>query len=243
MRPNKSKPLDRAAFLCYGYITAFALVLMAFEYGEPVHSSQKIQEWDERAFVHEMVEHQPVKPKPEGKRKKKKKKRPDPSAHPEVKKKKRESRTKKIEKGDLKVSSMNKKARDKTKWSVPEYVPQKPVEKHKLSRYATLPGCVEHSDPEKRRRCSSERLVTLLQDKTSYPDMLQEQGVEGKVIVQFVIDKEGRVEKVRVKKSDHPLFGKEVKEAVKELPNFSPAKMEGKKVKMWQTAPVRFNIR
>ena len=76
-----------------------------------------------------------------------------------------------------------------------------------------------------------------------YPDILKSAGVEGEVVISFVVDTTGRVDmsRVTVLKSTHELFLAAVKTA---LPNmrFLPAEVGGKKVKQLGQQPFVFNI-
>ena len=76
-----------------------------------------------------------------------------------------------------------------------------------------------------------------------YPDILKSAGVEGEVVISFVVDTTGRVDmsKVTVLKSTHELFLAAVKT---NLPNmrFLPAEVGGKKVKQLVQQPFVFNI-
>jgi protein TonB len=76
-----------------------------------------------------------------------------------------------------------------------------------------------------------------------YPDILKSAGVEGEVVISFVVDTTGRVDmsRVTVLKSTHELFLAAVKTA---LPNmrFLPAEVGGKKVKQLVQQPFVFNI-
>ena len=76
-----------------------------------------------------------------------------------------------------------------------------------------------------------------------YPDILRNANVEGEVLVQFVVDTEGRAEMrtFKVLKSSHDLFTRAVRD---HLPNmrFLPAETGGRKVKMWVQMPFTFNL-
>ncbi len=81
--------------------------------------------------------------------------------------------------------------------------------------------------------------------KTSNPDYptdLKREGVDGLVAVTTVIDETGNVIDVQVKKSSHPSFDKPAKEAIMRW-KFSPAKKDGKPVKVRVTIPVKFSIK
>jgi protein TonB len=79
-----------------------------------------------------------------------------------------------------------------------------------------------------------ERAVALLPGNhmPRYPSMLQAAGVEGTVVMQFVVDTTGRVERgsARAIRSDHALFERAVLDALPRM-RFSPAEVDGRKVR------------
>ena len=76
-----------------------------------------------------------------------------------------------------------------------------------------------------------------------YPDILKSAGVEGEVVVSFVVDTTGRVDmsKVTILKSTHDLFAAAVRTALPTM-RFLPAEVGGRKVKQLVQQPFVFNI-
>jgi periplasmic protein TonB len=76
-----------------------------------------------------------------------------------------------------------------------------------------------------------------------YPDILKSAGVEGEVVLSFVVDTTGRIDltRVTVLKSTHELFLAAVKTALPGM-RFLPAEVGGKKVKQLVQQPFAFNI-
>jgi len=75
-----------------------------------------------------------------------------------------------------------------------------------------------------------------------YPTVAQENGVEGRVVVQFVVQKDGSIGQAKVVKSVDPDLDKEALRVVRKLPKFVPGKMNGQAVNVWYTLPVRFKL-
>lgn len=75
-----------------------------------------------------------------------------------------------------------------------------------------------------------------------YPSVCQENGIEGKVTVQFVVTKTGAVGEVRVIRGKDPDLDKEAKRVVKTLKKFTPGKMNGNPVDVWYTLPITFRL-
>ena len=76
-----------------------------------------------------------------------------------------------------------------------------------------------------------------------YPDMEFEAGIDGKVYVQFTVDKDGSIEEVKVIKSVSDGLDKEATRMVKAMPKWSPGKMNGKAVKCRFNLPVAFKLK
>jgi periplasmic protein TonB len=76
-----------------------------------------------------------------------------------------------------------------------------------------------------------------------YPDMLRSANVEGEVLVQFVVDTTGRVERgsIKILKSSHELFTNAVQSALNSM-RFYPAEIGGRKVKQLVQQPFNFHL-
>lgn len=85
-------------------------------------------------------------------------------------------------------------------------------------------------------------LLQYLSSNIRYPAMAAEQGIQGRVVVQFVVTKTGSVGEVKVLRSKDPDLDKEAVRVVKSLPKFVPGKMNGHAVNVWYTVPVTFKL-
>ncbi|MDE6176232.1 MAG: energy transducer TonB, partial [Paramuribaculum sp.] len=85
-------------------------------------------------------------------------------------------------------------------------------------------------------------LVKWIADHMHYPEVAQENGVQGRVVIQFVVTKTGDVGEVKVARSKDPDLDKEAVRVVKSLPKFIPGKMNGQPVNVWYTVPVTFKL-
>jgi protein TonB len=86
-------------------------------------------------------------------------------------------------------------------------------------------------------------VVALNNASPVFPSMLQNQGVSGQVIAQFVVDTTGRVDvsTFKVVESSHDLFTAAVKNSLSRM-RFQPAEVGGRKVKQLVQQPFVFNI-
>ena len=85
-------------------------------------------------------------------------------------------------------------------------------------------------------------LVKWIAEHMHYPEVAQENGVQGRVVIQFVVTKTGDVGEVKVARSKDPDLDKEAVRVVKSLPKFIPGKMNGQPVNVWYTVPVTFKL-
>ena len=84
-------------------------------------------------------------------------------------------------------------------------------------------------------------LMKYLQSHINYPPMAAERSIEGRVIVQFLVDKTtGKVGEVKVIRSADKYLDKEATRLVKSLRNFTPGCHKGKPVDVWCVLPVTF---
>lgn len=84
--------------------------------------------------------------------------------------------------------------------------------------------------------------VKALQNEVNYPDFARKAGIEGRVFVQFVVDKQGNVVQPKVKKGVHELLDEEALRAVKKL-DCKPGMQRGDPVKVRMSLPVFFKLR
>jgi len=73
-----------------------------------------------------------------------------------------------------------------------------------------------------------------------YPVIAQENGIQGKVFITFVVDKDGSVTNARVARGVDPSLDKEALRVVNSLPKWKPGKQRGKPVKVSYTVPINF---
>ena len=85
-------------------------------------------------------------------------------------------------------------------------------------------------------------LYKYLGSHIRYPEMAAQNNIQGRVIVQFVVEKNGSVGQVKVVRGKDPDLDKEAVRVVKSLPNFIPGKMNGQAVRVWYTLPINFKL-
>jgi len=86
-------------------------------------------------------------------------------------------------------------------------------------------------------------LFKYLSENVKYPVIAQENGIQGRVICQFVVNKDGNIVHVEVVRSGgDPSLDKEALRVVKSMPKWKPGKQRGKAVRVKYTVPVNFRL-
>ena len=85
-------------------------------------------------------------------------------------------------------------------------------------------------------------LMSWLSQNIKYPVIAAENGVQGRVIVQFVVEKDGSITDVKVAKSVDPSLDKEAARVIKSMPNWIAGRQNGSPVRVRFTVPVSFKL-
>ena len=85
-------------------------------------------------------------------------------------------------------------------------------------------------------------LMSFLSSNIKYPVVAQENGVQGRVIVGFVVEKDGSITDVKVMRSVDPSLDREAQRVVKAMPKWKPGKQNGSAVRVKYTVPVVFRL-
>ena len=86
-------------------------------------------------------------------------------------------------------------------------------------------------------------LFKYLSENVKYPVIAQENGIQGRVICQFVVNKDGSIVEVEVVRSGgDPSLDKEAIRVIKSMPKWKPGKQRGKAVRVKYTVPVNFKL-
>lgn len=85
-------------------------------------------------------------------------------------------------------------------------------------------------------------LLKYVATHIKYPTMAAENNIQGRVVVKFVVKKDGNVGEVVVIRGKDPDLDKEAVRVVKTLPRFIPGKMNGQAVSVWYTLPINFKL-
>ena len=87
-----------------------------------------------------------------------------------------------------------------------------------------------------------EKLKEFIEKNRRYPKSLQDRGIQGRVVVTFVVKKTGRISHAKVVRGVDPALDREALRVVRKMPQWIPGKMGGKNVDVKYTIPVDFRL-
>ena len=86
-------------------------------------------------------------------------------------------------------------------------------------------------------------LMKFLSSNIQYPTACKKKGIQGKVVVQFVVDTDGSITDVQVIRKVDPRLDEEAIRVIKAMPKWIPGMNGGKNVRVRFTLPVNFNLK
>ncbi|MEH6682469.1 MAG: energy transducer TonB [Sediminicola sp.] len=101
-----------------------------------------------------------------------------------------------------------------------------------------FPGCENEKD---KRACFNEMMQKHIRKNFQYPEIAQEMGVQGRVSVMFVIQKDGSIGNVRMRGPDKNLEA-EAARIIGKLPKMTPGKQRGRAVRVPFSIPITFKL-
>lgn len=221
--PKANLETRKSTWLLIGYVFILAMMFVAFEWTErdkKVTTDTGIQEV---VFEEEII---PITEQEEQKQ------APPPPEAPKV------EEVLQIVENDAKVEETSIQASEETGQAVEvKYVPveveeEEPEEQQIFQVVEEMPEF-----PGGMAEC-----LKFLGKNIKYPTISQENGVQGKVIVQFVVNRDGSIVDPVVVRSVDPYLDKEALRVIKTMPKWKPGKQRGKPVRVKYTVPVTFKL-
>ena len=103
-----------------------------------------------------------------------------------------------------------------------------------------FPGC-ERVKKSERRNCFQEKMNKHIRKNFRYPEIAQEMGIQGRVYVNFIIAKDGRITNIRMRGPDKNLEN-EAQCIIAKLPSMTPGKQRGRPVRVPFSIPITFRL-
>lgn len=104
-----------------------------------------------------------------------------------------------------------------------------------------FPGCEDKAmSREERKACSDQAMLAFIYQYLEYPQVALQNGIEGTVVVRFVVEKDGSITDAQVVREIGGGCGKAVLKVVETMPLWIPGSQQGRKVRVQFNLPVRF---
>lgn len=100
----------------------------------------------------------------------------------------------------------------------------------------------EHPDQLASFKGGMEAMISYLKSNVHYPEAAFKKGIQGKVLVEFIVRKDGSLTDVKLFKSVHPELDKEALRVVKSMPKWIPGKDKGKYVNVHYVLHIQFKL-
>lgn len=214
----------RTTFLLVGLLAALAIIFVAFEWSDAI-KVHKIEDANIVVFEEEMIEQtiQEETPPP-----------PPPAEVPDVIEEiEVVENTKEVQEVDFTSEDNKDKAQEIIK--APE---AKPIEPEDDPDYVFMIVEKQPSFPG-----GQEALMKYLNSNIRYPTIAAENGIQGRVVCQFTVRRDGSIGDIKVlRKAEHPSLDREAVRVIESMPAWEPGKQRGKAVNCKFTLPVVFRL-
>ena len=104
------------------------------------------------------------------------------------------------------------------------------------------PGCEKQKTKQDKYMCFQKSIMRHVKKNFRYPEIAKEMGIQGRVIVQFVIGKDGKIKDAKVLRGVDKNLDKEALRIVSKIPRMTPAKQRGKAVPVSFMLPITFKL-
>ncbi|MFK8005292.1 MAG: energy transducer TonB [Saprospiraceae bacterium] len=129
----------------------------------------------------------------------------------------------------------------------PPPVPRRPAPEEEIFKVVEdmprFPGCEQKViGKSELKECSQKEMIQFVRENIKYPATAKENGIEGTVVLQFVVDRSGEIKNVQILRDIGAGCGKEALRVVNTMPKWIPGKQRGRPVNVQYTLPVGFKL-
>ena len=89
----------------------------------------------------------------------------------------------------------------------------------------------------------TQKLIKFIEENMRYPKKCAKKGIYGRVIVAFIVERNGELSNIKVVKSVHRALDKEALRIVKLMPRWIPGRQNGVTVRVKYIIPIRFSVK
>ena len=222
--PKANIETHKATFFLMGLVVALAVLFVGFEW------SSTISKLDETVIVQDVLAEEEIEitqrdPTP-----------PPPPPPPEPEVPEIIDVVEERVENQIDLSSLED---DQSRAQVQTYTPPPPPKAVEEEATEEIFVVVEHQ-PEFPGGMSA--LMKFLNDNIIYPIIAQENGIQGRVITTFVVERDGSITDINVVRGQDPSLDKEAVRVIKTMPRWKPGQQRGKPVRVRFTLPVQFRL-
>ena len=222
--PKANIETQKTTFLLMGLVVALAVLFVGFEW------SSSISKLDETVIVQDVLAEEEIEitqrdPTP-----------PPPPPPPEPEVPEIIDVVEERVENQIDLSSLED---DQSRAQVATYTPPPPPKQEEEEATDEIFVVVE-DQPEFPGGMSA--LMKFLSDNIKYPVIAQENGIQGRVITNFVVERDGSITDVNVVRGQDPSLDKEAVRVIKTMPRWKPGQQRGKPVRVRFTLPVQFRL-
>ena len=106
-----------------------------------------------------------------------------------------------------------------------------------------FPGCEDiDGTKDEKQKCAEEKMLEFVYSNTNYPTIARENDIQGRAILQFVVDKTGKITKAKIVRNIAGGCGEEALRVVNDMPDWIPGRQRGRAVNVLYTLPVKFTL-
>ncbi|MFT4760276.1 MAG: protein TonB [Paraglaciecola sp.] len=106
----------------------------------------------------------------------------------------------------------------------------------------TFKGCEGVRDKKERKACAEQEMLQFVYKNINYPAIARENGIQGMVVIRFVINEDGYISSADIVRDIGGQCGDEALRVVQKMPNWNPGKQRGREVKVQFNLPVKFSL-
>ena len=106
-----------------------------------------------------------------------------------------------------------------------------------------FPGCEDQGlGKDEMKACAEKKMLEYIYGNVKYPAIARENGVEGKAIISFVVERDGSITDAKVLRGPAAGISEEALRVVNSFPKWIPGKQRGNAVRVAFTLPVVFKL-
>ncbi|MDX5404705.1 MAG: TonB family protein [Bacteroidota bacterium] len=164
---------------------------------------------------------------------------PPPAAPPEVIQ---------VVENEVEIEEMEFESTEFEETEAVEFIEEVEEETEEIFNFAVVenkpvfPGCENEPTEDAKFMCFQQKIMQFISKEFQFPEMARQMGIQGKVYVNFVVEKDGSISNVQIARGVDKLLDDEAIRVVKRLPKFTPAKQRGKPVRMSYTVPINAKL-